>query len=298
MGGINAEYMGIGFQNITASNSADMRIDITAPPQLVNYKDLYLAVHKQLSEATDKYHQEIQKRDGIIKILLDKCNELEGKLNTQNLTMELVQKINDAQESRQSSSASPTIVTSLPTIIQLPDMQQSQPSFSMIKLETSTDTAISSENNSIRGSPEPENAQFPSSSGKTPREKRHKCDWENCDKAFYRGDELKRHMRVHTKIKPFACTYCDRHFSRSDHLRSHIRIHTGDKPYKCDYCEKDFAKGEAAQLDEMQGVALITDLLQTAAANVNRGAVQIKQETAGTPVPDNDATALPVFQMQ
>jgi uncharacterized Zn-finger protein len=76
------------------------------------------------------------------------------------------------------------------------------------------------------------------------KEKKYKCEWANCDKAFYRADELKRHTRVHTKEKPFPCPHCDRHFARSDHVRTHVRIHTGEKPYKCDYCSKCFARSD------------------------------------------------------
>lgn len=76
------------------------------------------------------------------------------------------------------------------------------------------------------------------------KEKKYKCEWPNCDKAFYRADELKRHNRVHTKEKPFACPHCDRKFARSDHVRTHVRIHTGEKPYKCNYCSKCFARSD------------------------------------------------------
>merc|ERR1712093_322998 len=79
---------------------------------------------------------------------------------------------------------------------------------------------------------------------KQPKEKKYACNWENCTKAFYRADELKRHTRVHTKEKPFPCPHCDRHFARSDHVRTHVRIHTGEKPYKCKYCPKSFARSD------------------------------------------------------
>ena len=49
-------------------------------------------------------------------------------------------------------------------------------------------------------------------------EKPYRCSWEGCEWRFARSDELTRHHRKHTGVKPFKCTHCERSFSRSDHL--------------------------------------------------------------------------------
>ncbi|XP_010608415.1 Krueppel-like factor 8 isoform X2 [Fukomys damarensis] len=56
-------------------------------------------------------------------------------------------------------------------------------------------------------------------------EKPYKCTWDGCTWKFARSDELTRHFRKHTGIKPFQCTDCNRSFSRSDHLSLHRRRH-------------------------------------------------------------------------
>lgn len=48
-----------------------------------------------------------------------------------------------------------------------------------------------------------------------------------CDRMFYKVGDLKRHMRVHTGEKPFACPYCSHRSALKGNLVRHLAaIHT------------------------------------------------------------------------
>lgn len=49
----------------------------------------------------------------------------------------------------------------------------------------------------------------------------HKCYFKNCQSAFSRRHDLKRHSAIHLKAKPYKCFKCDITFSRKDSLLSH-----------------------------------------------------------------------------
>ncbi|XP_061534917.1 zinc finger protein 665-like [Phycodurus eques] len=72
-----------------------------------------------------------------------------------------------------------------------------------------------------------------------PCKKTHVCAV--CNMIFRRADKLNRHMRTHTKEKPFRCTDCSRTFSQSYHLSRHQRQKHGLRPYICHRCGKAFA---------------------------------------------------------
>ena len=74
---------------------------------------------------------------------------------------------------------------------------------------------------------------------KRKRTQQHECDV--CEKVFQYPSKLARHMRIHTKEKPYKCDVCEKRFSDSGNLQRHMRIHANEKPYECDVCEKRFS---------------------------------------------------------
>ncbi|CAG9790633.1 unnamed protein product [Diatraea saccharalis] len=70
-------------------------------------------------------------------------------------------------------------------------------------------------------------------------EKRFKCS--SCDKSFTQKTNLVFHMRVHSAQRPtYECPLCGKHFAFFNNRRRHMFIHTGLKPFKCDTCGKCF----------------------------------------------------------
>lgn len=66
-----------------------------------------------------------------------------------------------------------------------------------------------------------------------------------CTDAFSKRFSLKRHMKKHSKSRPYRCDHagCNLQFAERSTLSRHRRTHTGEKPFVCKYknCTRIFA---------------------------------------------------------
>lgn len=72
----------------------------------------------------------------------------------------------------------------------------------------------------------------------------HECP--ECHKIFGESKILRRHLKIHSPIKPHRCSECSMSFAESSNLSKHMKKHTGElravqgKPNLCSVCGKGF----------------------------------------------------------
>eukprot|EP01129_Flabellula_baltica_P009285 TRINITY_DN3765_c0_g1_i1.p1 TRINITY_DN3765_c0_g1~~TRINITY_DN3765_c0_g1_i1.p1 ORF type:complete len:315 (+),score=50.27 TRINITY_DN3765_c0_g1_i1:45-989(+) len=74
------------------------------------------------------------------------------------------------------------------------------------------------------------------------REKPYDCQY--CSKSFSYVSSKTNHENIHSGSSKHKCTYenCEKAFTDAANLTRHFRIHTGEKPYACQHCKKAFSQ--------------------------------------------------------
>ena len=62
----------------------------------------------------------------------------------------------------------------------------------------------------------------------------YKCS--RCEYTSIAGYNMKRHLLVHSGLKPYSCHRCEYSCTAERDLRRHVYTHTGEKPFLCDQC--------------------------------------------------------------
>lgn len=115
-----------------------------------------------------------------------------------------------------------------------------------------------------------------------------------CRKAFQYGNDLRKHLRIHSDERPYPCEHCGQRFRQAgclknhvasqhgsahsfqchycakvfpikERLRLHMRIHSGVKPYACGRCRRSFSRGGQLKQHMITHQDCRSDYLLTAA---------------------------------
>ncbi|XP_017781421.1 PREDICTED: protein suppressor of hairy wing-like isoform X2 [Nicrophorus vespilloides] len=68
------------------------------------------------------------------------------------------------------------------------------------------------------------------------------CPEDNCDKTFYRKEDLARHLNLHSGEKPYECEHCKKRFAVKASLKLHALTHRKEQPCSCDECGRAFIR--------------------------------------------------------
>jgi len=104
--------------------------------------------------------------------------------------------------------------------------------------------------------PSPASYNFSYEEAIVDNKKGFRCLFPDCEKTFRFKSDMKRHILIHTKDRPYTCEYpsCRRNFKRPDALRIHMQTHDQNCSYFCTEpgCEAQFSKLNALQYHQLK----------------------------------------------